>query len=481
MDLNQLRKELEQKNIDISKEKYSQYAGLEYSEDKIEKKSKEKEEISKKALKKLDRNQIPKDLHQSLVMNSIASKLSKIENKIYRIRTEDVKTSVNEKEVTLSNWRTWNSKHLRDYEKREKVFNSLINQSDKLKSLVKKRFDLEKDKLQEYGYSPLGIYLDREEVSKEKLMDLVKSSAEKASVEFQKIKNKISKEAIDKEMEYYDDFYIYRHSIYKPFDNVFEDIDFREKMNQVFRDMEFNLDKINVDAEKREGKTPSPMCIGIQVPNDVRVLYQETTPFGDFKSYCHEMGHALHFASVNGDLKYEDKYIIPAGVAEVFSTLFESLATNPMFLKQELGVEQEKIDELKRRERFMQLYYLTFYGSNAQMKIEYWNKDYSIQEATNRYQEIYQKYVGEEIPGEYWLLHHVMPMYDIYGPSYLLAHVRKSELLEKIKEEYREDWWRSKKAGRYIREKLMGPGAKIPLEEFSRLNEELYLDRIIEK
>ena len=37
------------------------------------------------------------------------------------------------------------------------------------------------------------------------------------------------------------------------------------------------------------------------------------------------------------------------------------------------------------------------------------------------------------MPGQYWVLHHVMPESTMYIPSYLLAAVRAAELEKKLK------------------------------------------------
>ena len=44
-----------------------------------------------------------------------------------------------------------------------------------------------------------------------------------------------------------------------------------------------------------------------------------------------------------------------------------------------------------------------------------------------------KKYTSMEMPGQYWMLHHIMPESIMYVPSYLLAAVRAAELEKKLK------------------------------------------------
>lgn len=481
MKLSELRNELEKLVVEHSRESYRQLAGLDYSEKKIQEKANEIEELSKKALNELETSEIPRNLRWRLIGGAVSSRITELENEIYKKRMNEVKFREGKEKVNLGNWRTWNSKNALNHQKRKRVFDAIVQQGNKLAPLVEEGFKVVKENYGEHGLDVLGMYLEMEETSKKELLEVVKYSAKKAKGPFEKLSEELSPEVIGKQMEYYDDIYVYRHRIYRPFDETFKEIDYVKMLNEIFEDMGFNMDKVKIDAEQREGKTPSPMCASIKIPEDIRILYQETTPFGDFTSYCHEVGHALHGSSIKKEIPFEQKYIVPMGIAETFSTLFESLATDEVFLKEELGLSEDRVNEIKRRERFMELFFLTFYGANSQMKLEYWDKGYTIQEASQRYGELYDRYVGQKMPGKYWLVHHIMPLYTLYCPSYLIANIRKSELRNKLIKEFGRQWWGSRDAGRYLKEELMGPGSRIPLKEFSKMKKEIYLNEVLKE
>jgi hypothetical protein len=81
------------------------------------------------------------------------------------------------------------------------------------------------------------------------------------------------------------------------------------------------------------------------------------------------------------------------------------------------------------------------------------------------------------VPGEYWMLHHILPDAIMYVPSYLLAAVRAAELEHQLQGRFGEQWWTQTDVGRYIRE-IMKPGAMIDLPRFSRLDASLFINEI---
>jgi hypothetical protein len=122
-----------------------------------------------------------------------------------------------------------------------------------------------------------------------------------------------------------------------------------------------------------------------------------------------------------------------------------------LFLKDYLKIEKTTVNDVLDRKRFMNLAFLTFYAANSIMKLEFWKKNYTIEEAAKRWQELTKRFFIET-PGNYWLLHHIMPNYDLYSPSYVIASVRVSAIRERLSEDYGEKWWRNPKAGAFIKQ-----------------------------
>ena len=177
------------------------------------------------------------------------------------------------------------------------------------------------------------------------------------------------------------------------------------------------------------------------------------------------------------EAEYWNRYSFSMGIAEIFSIFLERLTKNRKYLSL-LGICNERIlEEIDMRNKFMDLFFVTFYTANSLMKAEFWRKKLSIEEASDLYAALIREYTGLEIPGDYWLLHHILPDAIMYVPSYLLAAVRAAELERHLKERFGEDWWIHADTGSYIRE-IMQPGAEIDISRFSRLDSSLFMKEI---
>ncbi len=461
---------LEKEYVRLDSERANQYAGLSYSEEVMERASEEIERISTEALEKFSEGEFPQLLYFSTILASRQSAYTRLQNEIYRLRNEGVSLALDGETVNLSNWRRFNRAHLREPELRKRAFDGLMEKASVLSSLLEERFALSRDLLANFSLDPLKIYLEEEQISLSRLKGLVEGLALKAKPFFLEQGERFAQEIMGKKMEYFDDFYVFRGAIFEPVDRFFK-LDLKARFLPLYGQMGFDTKAIRVDDEARPGKHASPVCFGIKIPSDVRVFYQPTSPVTDYMSFSHEMGHALHFANIEENRSFSDRYLIANGVAEVFSTLFEALAVDEPFMVEEIGVEREVGRDLIRRNQFMLLYFLTFYGMNSMMKIRYWEENLSLVEADRIYSELAQEYMGLPLPGIYWETHHVASMYDMYTPSYLLAQVRMEELRMKLAREFGELWFKERKAGEYLKRELIGPGGAIDLNSFSSLDE----------
>jgi hypothetical protein len=112
------------------------------------------------------------------------------------------------------------------------------------------------------------------------------------------------------------------------------------------------------------------------------------------------------------------------------------------------------------------------------MKINFWKKDLEVNESNKVYSELIYKFTGIKVPGEYWMLHHILPESIMYVPSYLFAAVRAKELELTLQNQFGEKWWLEKGAGRYLKD-LMSSGSDLNLSSFSNLDSNLFLKEII--
>jgi len=461
--LDDIADEFEQYTIQLNEQRFNQFAGLPYEKEKMEAVSESLVELSSEFLNSYEK---PRNFYLEAITTIADARKLPLTLEIYdnRMRTISTKAfEIHKKPVNWGSWRQFNAQ-ASNYKHRKQVFDEFIEKAPELGPMIVKRFNISRQVHSLYESSPLEVYLEQEFISFEKLRDFIVTLGDSAKRPFLLAADHFAPEILDKEnFEYFDDFYVAKGRIYSPLNTYFEKKNPLKVIDNVLANWGFgdDLKRIKVDSEDREKKTPSAFCFGIHIPNDVRIIFKHVSPFSDFISVFHEFGHAIHGTSGNPDDPFWTRYLIPMSVAETFSIFIEMLMENPVFLKQEMNLPEEAIHEILDRRHFMNLFFLVFYASNSLMKLEFWKNEYSLEHASSRYQELTERFFWE-MPGNYWLLHHIMPDYDLYAPSYLLASIRAKEWIEQMIDEYGEEFWKDRQAGTVFRD-LAAPRALFDL------------------
>ena len=494
-------------------ERYKQYAGFDYSEAVIEQLADMKLRNAQIFLRSFSE---PREIYLSTIESIADSKTKKLELKLHNLKNKKIISSKYKFDNVPVNWSTWRQFNSieKDSLKRKHVFDEFIVKTKYIAPTIERRFSAIKEVYSEYGrksnsergrddsnnnsdrtsrasngnergknsktdMSPLDGYLENEKLSYSQLIQFVKSMGQQAKKPFREALTNVSEKILGREAEYYDDFYFFRNRVYSDMEKHFSGIDPLLEVKKTLELIQFDLSKISFDVDNRKNKYPSPICFFIQVPNDIRILYKTESPYFDLQGCFHETGHAMHATSIDASLEYWNRYSFSMGIAEIFSILIERLTKNNNYLESVLGIKDENIlHELASRNNFMELFFITFYTANSLMKAEYWRKNLSIEDANVLYSKLVKEYTGFEMPGEYWMLHHILPDAIMYVPSYLLAAVRAKELDIYMQNKFGENWWADKNAGNHLLE-IMKPGAKIELERFSKLDSSLFIKEII--
>ncbi len=459
-----------------SHENWKMYNGLEFDEDFMKRLSEQK---AKHAELFLSSSRSPRRLFIKCVTDVSESKKTPLTLELDKARAERViskKKRFKGRPVSWKSWRQFNA--TADAKSRKEVYDELIKKTPIIKPIIRATFEKSWSVHRRYGITPLRSYLESERITLPELKELVRKLGAAVKKPFRETLEHFSIEIKKAPPEYYDDFYYFRGRVFRPLDRIFAKFDPAQMPIRQLRRLGFDTRKIHVDVEDRPKKTPSAVAFFVQVPNDARVLVKPISPFTDMESSYHEFGHAMHCISVDPNLPLWDRESLSHGVAETFSTFLESLTEDPLYLRKKFGLSEEQIRQVEERRRFMELFFVAFYSANSLMKIAFQEKMLTMDEASELYARLYKEYVGFDIPGEYWQLHHVMPDYDLYSPSYLIAAVRKSELIKRLQNRLGEEWWDTPKSGAFLKE-IMKPGANIDLHGFSRLDTSPFLKPLI--
>jgi len=463
--------------VAYANEEWRQYAGFSFSESFMKSVADKRIDHAKEFLSQFKE---PRQLFLGKVYDVADASKTPMKLELYRQREQEIISKsheVNGRPVTWNSWRQFNAQAKTSAE-RKVVFDEFVGKAEIVTPTIRSMFDKSREVEKQYETSPLELYLQLEGLTLKQLKDMVRTLGQTAKKPFQELLEYYSREVNGRSAEYYDDLYYFRGKIFEPVDSAFKGLNSAEEPKKVLAKLGFRVERLQTDAEERAGKHTSPICFVVQVPNDVRLLVRPVKPFTDMESSFHEHGHGMHYICISEDAAYWDKYTIPMGVAEIFSTLLERLMRKQVFLTRHFKVSKSVAEEATERVKFMELYFLTFYAANSLMKIEFWEEDLSMEQANEKYERYTEEFMGMRLPGKYWQLHHVMPDFDLYSPSYMIAAVRAAELERRLEGLFGADWWTEKRAGNYIRS-VASEGASIKLSRFSRLDTRPYLKPLL--
>ena len=239
-------------------------------------------------------------------------------------------------------------------------------------------------------------------------------------------------------------------------DQRMPDIDGLAAVQRVARKMGFAIDTITIDVEDRPGKAPGAFAADVRPPSDVRITVKPVGGAADLASLHHEMGHALHYVSIDPELPCSERLAIPPGVAETFSYWLQSLLTEPAYLR-ELGFDETVAALMIGLEQLGQATATTWGPAQALCILDFWTDGpYSLLELGDLLGDYMQRFMGISAPAESIrvLPTFVRPLY-LHVVGYPIAYTRTGHLLSAL-EATGCHWWRSAGAVDLVRDHMRG-------------------------
>ena len=245
------------------------------------------------------------------------------------------------------------------------------------------------------------------------------------------------------------------------FDKYFEKDKLVDAFSRTLKGMGLDPGKrsnIELDLEERPKKTPRAFCAPIRVPEQVKLVIKPTGGWRDYDAFFHEGGHAWHFGNVKKDLPAEYKYLGDNSVTESFAFLFNYLPTNPLWLKEVLGMENP--DGFVRFALVNKLMFLRRYGAKLVYELKLHNAKVSTE-----FGEVYRSCLQKALKFRHTDKHYLEDVDDgFYCAEYLRAWILEGQMRAALVQEFGDDWFRNKKAGSYLKE-LWSYGQKYTADE----------------
>ncbi|HSX25923.1 MAG TPA: M2 family metallopeptidase [Chlamydiales bacterium] len=259
-------------------------------------------------------------------------------------------------------------------------------------------------------------------------------------------------------------------------DQLVDGVDISAASVNFYKKMEIDVTPIlsRSDMYERPGKNQHAFCIHLDRLGDVRTLNNVKSSIKWLETVLHELGHAIYEMGFDAKLPWllkEPPHMIPT---EAMALIAGRQAYRSDALGRLVGAapEKEKIRKkadfsLKRRQLIFSRWVLVMtafesglYRDPSQDLTRLW------WQCVEKYQKIHPPKKRE---GKWdWATKYHIGLAPVYYFSYLLGEMFASAIQETIAKETGETTLSSKKAGRFLQEKLFRPGNRMSWGELAR-------------
>ena len=222
--------------------------------------------------------------------------------------------------------------------------------------------------------------------------------------------------------------------------------------------------RVRFDTEERETKQPRAFCVPVRVPDEVYLVLRPRGGHSDYWTFWHELGHAMHFASVEASRPFEAKWLGDNSVTEGFAMLWDHLTLDAGWIRRYADLSATAARELVFDLAVGELFLSRRYAAKLNYELDLHRSDF--QSSAARYRELLTSATRFEYLEEDYLLD-VDP--GFYAARYLRAWQLQAALAHHLSEAHDEDWYRNPLAGVDV-QSLMSRGQETPAH---RLVEEM--------
>lgn len=231
---------------------------------------------------------------------------------------------------------------------------------------------------------------------------------------------------------------------------------------------------VHLDTESRPTKSPRAFCSTPRVPGEIYLVIAPTGGHDDYRALFHEGGHTEHYANTAAGLEFEFRQLGDNSVTESFAFLLESLASDPVWLQDVLGIADP--EPAVEHARAVRVVMLRRYAAKLAYELDLHGGSEGLPAMPDRYAELLGGALRMPWPRASWLA-------DVdegfYAACYLRAWTLETQWREALRERYGERWFSRPEAGSWLRA-LWRHGQRFGADELlaETLGEELDFTRL---
>ena len=280
---------------------------------------------------------------------------------------------------------------------------------------------------------------------------------------------------------YQDKFFQEAPKIYDiDLDKYYDKKDIIKVTNDYYKSIGLDVSDIisKSDLKAKEGKNQHAFCTNIDKEGDVRVLCNVVNNEYWMNTMLHEYGHAVYDKYIDKDLPFLLRDPAHTFTTEAIAELFGRFATNPVWLKEVIGVSEADIKKINENvNKSLRLQMLVFSRWSQVMyrfeKAMYENPDQDLNQLWWNLVEKYQmikKPVDRNEPD--WASKIHIAVYPCYYHNYLMGELLASQLhyymtknIIKSDDYSNQSYFNQPKIGEFLINHIFKPGAKYEWNE----------------
>lgn len=201
---------------------------------------------------------------------------------------------------------------------------------------------------------------------------------------------------------------------------------------------------IQLDLEGRPTKSPRAFVAAVEIPDRVILVTRPAGGPDDYRSYLHELGHALHYGYTDRRLPVEFRYLGDNAVTEGWAFLMDGLLGERGWLRRFLGMDHP--EDFLRLNAFHKLFLLRRYAAKLQYELALHGG-----EAPRDRAELYAHLLGQATRAEFPREMHLSDVdLHFYAARYWRAWRFHAHFREFLMERFDEEWYRNDRTGPFL-------------------------------
>ena len=202
--------------------------------------------------------------------------------------------------------------------------------------------------------------------------------------------------------------------------------------------------RVVFDIEERPGKQPRAFCVPVRVPEEVYLVVRPRGGHADYRTFWHELGHALHYASVEPSQSFAARWLGDNSVTEGFAMLWDHMTVDRAWLARYGALSRRDADALAFEFAVHELYAVRRYAAKLGYELVLHS---GTDAAPDEYAERLTRATLFRYTGDDYLAD-VDPWF--YAARYLRAWQLEAGMAADLTARFDEDWYRNPRAGPYL-------------------------------